>query len=89
MEGRCSIRLKKHAFRLLDRLQLRVRSEAQPLAERFGDDNPPRFIDPDLHTISDTMCHLDMANFREADLAMAGEAFRRGSGGKGALSKLL
>jgi hypothetical protein len=49
--------LEKHAFRLLNSLQRRVRPEAQPLAERFGDDNSPRFIDPDVPTLSDTMCY--------------------------------
>jgi hypothetical protein len=32
--------LEKHALRLLNNDQLRVRFEAQPLPERFGDDNP-------------------------------------------------
>jgi len=34
--------LEKNALRLLNRLQLRLRLETQPLPERFGDDdNPP------------------------------------------------
>jgi hypothetical protein len=45
--------LEKQAFRLLNSLQLRIRLETQPLAERFGDDNLPRFIDSDF----DTMYH--------------------------------
>jgi hypothetical protein len=47
----------KHALRLLNSLQLRVRLEAQPLPERFGDDNPSRFIDLKFHTINNTICH--------------------------------
>jgi hypothetical protein len=31
----------KYAIGLLDSLQFRVRPESQPLAERFGNDNPP------------------------------------------------
>src|ERR1019366_5092408 len=50
--------LEKHALRLLNSHQLRVRLEAEPLPERFWDDDPPRFIDPEFHTINNTMCHL-------------------------------
>jgi hypothetical protein len=49
--------LEKHALRLLNSLQLRVRLEAQPLPERFWDDDPTRFIDPEFHTIHNTICH--------------------------------
>jgi hypothetical protein len=46
-----------HALRLLKSLQLCVRLEAQPLAERFGDNNAPGFIDPKEHTIYTTIYH--------------------------------
>ena len=49
--------LEKHALRLLNSFQLRVRLEAQPLAERFGDDNAPGFIDPEVHAIDNTIYH--------------------------------
>jgi hypothetical protein len=44
--------LEKHALRPLNSLQLCVRLEAQPLPKRFGDDNPPRFIDLYFNTIN-------------------------------------
>ena len=47
----------KHALLLLKSLQIRVRLEAQPIPERFGDHNPPRLIDPEFHTISNTIYH--------------------------------
>ena len=47
--------LEKHALRLLNSLQLHVRFEAKPFAESFGDDNPPRFVDPKFHTINNTV----------------------------------
>ena len=50
--------LEKHAFRLLNSFQFGVRLEAQPLPERLGDDDPSRFIDPEVHAIVDTICHL-------------------------------
>lgn len=49
--------LQKHAVGLLNSLQLRVRLEAEPLAESFGDDNAPGFINPELHTIKHTKYH--------------------------------
>src|SRR5271166_2914468 len=49
--------LEKHALRLLNSFQLRIRFESQPLPERFGDDNPPRFIDPEGHANNNTICH--------------------------------
>jgi hypothetical protein len=50
--------LKKHALRLLNSFQLRVRLEAEPLPERFGDDNAPRFVDPEFHASYVAICHL-------------------------------
>jgi len=49
--------LEKHALRLLNSLQLGVRLEAQPLPERFGDDDAPGFIDLEFHTIYITIYH--------------------------------
>ena len=49
--------VEKHTLRRLNSLQLRVRLEAQPLAERFGDDNAPGLIDLDCHTIKNTGHH--------------------------------
>src|SRR5271165_4054623 len=49
--------LEKHALRMLNRFQFRIRLDAQPLPERLGYDNPPHFIDPECHTNNDTMCH--------------------------------
>src|SRR5271157_2623437 len=49
--------LEKHALRQLNGFQLRIRFESQPLPERFGDDNPPRFIDPEGHANDNTICH--------------------------------
>jgi hypothetical protein len=49
--------LEEHALRLLNSLQFRVRSEAQPLPERFWDDDTPGFIDPELYTINITIYH--------------------------------
>ena len=42
--------LEKHSLLLLDSLQFRL--EAQAIPERFGNDNPPDLINPQLHTIN-------------------------------------
>jgi hypothetical protein len=49
--------LEKHALGLLNRHQIGIRPEAQPLAERLGNNNAPGFIDPEFHTINDTIYH--------------------------------
>jgi hypothetical protein len=49
--------LEKYTLGLLYSLQLRVWLEAQPLPERFGDDNALGLIDPEVHTISNTRYH--------------------------------
>ena len=54
-EGRCSTRFRSTPSGC-SIAQLRVRPESQPLPERFGDDNPPRFIYP-VSTINNTIYH--------------------------------
>src|ERR1017187_4541723 len=69
--------LEKHALRLLNSHQLRVRLEAEPLPGRFWDDNPPRFIDPEFHTINNTIYHLQWQSWGDQGAQQAGQ----GSGG--------
>ena len=49
--------LKKHATRLLNSLQRRVRFQAQALPKAFWNNDPACLINPDLHTIKYTIYH--------------------------------
>lgn len=49
--------LEKYALGLLNSHKLGVRLEAEALPERFGDDDAPGLIDPELHTINNAIYH--------------------------------